>query len=130
MAKARKDEGEREISGSECFMREGPGKRFIEPRVLFLLNRGPSYGYELAANMEDVPLPGPVPDTAAVYRKLRAFEEQGFTVSEWQDQDSGPRRRVYRITPAGGERLGAWVEAIRNRNRMLERFIDLCEEEM
>jgi DNA-binding PadR family transcriptional regulator len=112
----------------ETYMREGPGKRFIEPRILFLLSRGPAHGYELLGRMDEVPMPGPVPDTGAVYRRLREMEKGGLLISAWDERDSGPRRRVYSITAQGGRRLAAWVEAMRRRMQTLQSFLDLYEE--
>ncbi len=113
----------------DTYMREGPGKRFIEPRILFLLSRGPAHGYELMRRMEEVPLPGPLPDTGAVYRALRRMEEEGLLSSRWADAEVGPRRRVYRITAKGRKRLLVWAEAIRGRVELLRRFLELCEGE-
>ena len=120
--------GEASLPGVDFYVREGPGKRFIEPRILFLLLRGPAHGYELLGRMEEVPLPGPLPDAGAVYRKLRDMEGQGLVVSDWDDRGGGPRRRVYRITPEGRRRLELWVEAIRGRMEILRRFLSLYEE--
>lgn len=108
------------------YMREGPGKRFIEPRLLFLLRSAPAHGYELIRRMEEVPLPGPLPDTGAVYRALRRMEEEGLVSSRWADAAAGPRRKVYRITPRGRRRLQVWAEAIRGRVMLLQRFLELC----
>jgi PadR family transcriptional regulator, regulatory protein PadR len=117
------------VADRDGFQRKGPGKRFIEPRILLLLARGPAHGYEIVGRMEEVPLPGPLPDTGAVYRKLRQMEEKRLIKSRWEGGGSGPRRRVYRINAEGQECLSLWVEAIRGRAAMLERFIALCEEE-
>lgn len=121
--------GDALTSDVETYVREGPGKRFIEPRILFLLSRRPAHGYDLISRMEEVPLPGPVPDTGAVYRKLREMEGRGLVASRWDEKGGGPRRRVYRITAAGRRRLASWVEAIRQRMEMLQRFLDLYAEE-
>ena len=109
------------------FVREGPGKRFIEPRLLFLLKDGPAHGYELMSRMPEVPLPGPLPDAGAIYRKLREMEEEGLVVSRWVETERGPARRVYSITPEGRKRLQGWVRDIKERLRLLERFVRLNE---
>jgi DNA-binding PadR family transcriptional regulator len=109
------------------FVREGPGKRFIEPRLLFLLKDGPAHGYELMSRMPEVPLPGPLPDAGAIYRKLREMEEEGLVVSRWVEAERGPARRVYSITPEGRKRLEGWVQDIKERLRLLERFVRLNE---
>jgi PadR family transcriptional regulator PadR len=111
----------------ETYMREGPGKRFMEPRLLFLLSRGPAHGYELLGRMQEVPMPGPLPDTGAVYRKLREMEERGLVRSRWDESGRGPRKRIYRITAEGKRRLAAWAEAMRRRMETLRCFLDLYE---
>ena len=114
----------------ERFVREGPQKRFIEPRLLYLIKKSPSYGYQLIEDMAELPFPGPVPDSAAVYRMLRELERQGLVRSEWEHGEAGPSKRVYSLTAEGDERLTAWVGAFRERARMLNSFISLCEKEV
>lgn len=111
----------------ESFVRQGPQKRFIEPRLLFLIRRKPCYGYEMIEGMGDLPFPGLPPDSAAVYRMLRDLEGQGLVRSEWQPGEAGPSKRIYYITSAGEARLKAWVAALKERVRILNRFINLCE---
>lgn len=117
------------LEDMNAYIREGPGKRFIEPRILFLLSRGPAHGYDLIRRMEEVPLPGPLPDVGAVYRKLRRMEEEGLVSSRWASVERGPQRKVYRLTPKGKRRLALWVEAIRARVGLLQRFLELCDRE-
>jgi DNA-binding PadR family transcriptional regulator len=118
------------LADREAFRREGPGKRFIEPRILYLLYGKSAHGYEIVGRMEEIPLPGPLPDTGAVYRKLRQMEEEGLLASSWGTGGTGPRRRNYRITEKGRSRMVAWLEAIGQRIEMLERFTSLCREEV
>ncbi len=111
----------------ECFVREKPGRRFLEPRLLYLLRERPCHGYELTGLARDLPLPGPPPDSAAVYRMLRDLEERGLLRSEWREGKSGPAQRVYRITPRGRRRLEEWTQALKERVGLLTRFIEMCE---
>ena len=66
----------------ERFVREGPQKRFIEPRLLYLIKQSPGYGYQLTEDIGKLPFPGPTPDSAAVYRTLRDLEKEGLVRSE------------------------------------------------
>ncbi len=138
-AKEEKPRGKERISSQETgqgssfadhewFVREGPQRRFIEPRLLYLIKSKPGYGYQLTAEIAGLPFPGPAPDSAAVYRMLRDLEGGGLIASRWEHGDSGPSKRVYHITPLGEERLRAWVEAFKVRVMLLERFVALCEE--
>ena len=117
-----------ELIEHDAFRREGPGKRFIEPRILYLLYGKPAHGYRIVGRMEDIPLPGPLPDTGAVYRKLRQMEGKGLVTSRWEDGGSGPKRRIYSITEKGKLSMIIWVEAIEQRVSMLNRFVRLCDE--
>ena len=112
----------------ERFVREGPQKRFIEPRLLYLIGKSPAHGYKLVGEVGRLPFPGPPPDSAAVYRMLRELEADGLVISDWKAGESGPSKRVYRITSSGRERLSAWVVAFKERVRMLNDFIEACEE--
>ena len=115
------------ILDHERFVREGPQKRFIEPRLLYLIGENPSYGYQLIEDIGKLPFPGPLPDSAAVYRMLRELEKDGLVRSEWKHGDAGPAKRIYEITPLGEKRLTVWVEAIKERADLLNAFIALCE---
>ncbi|MBN2028122.1 MAG: helix-turn-helix transcriptional regulator [Actinobacteria bacterium] len=116
-----------DILDHERFVREGPQKRFIEPRLLYLIGQSPSYGYQLIEDIGNLPFPGPIPDSAAVYRMLRELEKVGLVRSEWEHGESGPSKRVYYLTPQGEARLEVWVEAFKERVEMLNAFISLCE---
>jgi PadR family transcriptional regulator PadR len=111
----------------ECFLKEGPLKRFVEPRLLYLIKQKPAYGYEMIERIGDLPFPGPPPDSAAVYRLLRDLEKRGLVKSQWQTGEAGPSKRIYHITHQGEERLEVWVAALKERVRILNRFISLCE---
>jgi len=116
-----------DVLDHERFVREGPQKRFIEPRLLYLIGQSPSYGYQLIEEIGKLPFPGPLPDSAAVYRMLRELEKGGMVRSEWEHGESGPSKRVYDLTPQGEARLKVWVEAFKERVEMLNAFISLCK---
>ncbi len=112
----------------EKFVREGPQKGFIEPRLLYLIRKNPSYGYQLTENIGTLPFPGPIPDSAAVYRMLRQLEKTGLVRSQWEPGETGPSKRVYSITTQGKARLDFWVKALEARAKLLNQFIALCRE--
>lgn len=45
---------------------------------------------------------------AQIYSTVARLEKAGLVVEERVDQDSGPEKRVYAITPAGREALSDW----------------------
>lgn len=117
-----------EISHAACFVREGPQKRFIEPRLLYLISQEPSCGYQLMSQIDKLPFPGPAPDSAAVYRMLRELERQGLVRSDWEPGEAGPSKRMYSITPEGRGHLALWVVEFKQRVKLLNSFISMCEE--
>jgi DNA-binding PadR family transcriptional regulator len=67
-----------------------------------LLLRRPGYGYALLDRLRDL---GFAVDANTLYPLLRRLEAQGVLVSEWNTEESRPRK-FYRTSPAG-ERLAA-----------------------
>jgi DNA-binding PadR family transcriptional regulator len=80
--------------------------RFVEPVVLLLLKKkGRSYGYDLANDLHAHALTDAAIERAALYRTLRTLEANGNVVSEWETDNSGPARRVYKLTRQGEKHL-------------------------
>ena len=67
-----------------------------------LLLRRPGYGYALLDELRDL---GFAVDANTLYPLLRRLESQGVLLSEWNTEESRPRR-FYRTSP-DGERLAA-----------------------
>jgi DNA-binding PadR family transcriptional regulator len=59
--------------------------------------REPGYGYGLLKTLEAAGIPS---DGNTVYPLLRRLEERGLLASEWNTDESRPRK-FYRTTPAG-----------------------------
>jgi PadR family transcriptional regulator PadR len=74
-----------------------------------LLRDGPGYGYDLRRELHARALDF---DRAVIYRGLREMERDGLIASHWTESESGPRRRVYRLTDAGHEELARIVGEI------------------
>ena len=64
------------------------------------LLRTPGYGYGL---LEDLARHGFVTDANTLYPLLRRLEKQGFLTSEWNTEDSRPRK--FYVTSAAGTSL-------------------------
>lgn len=98
--------------------------RFVEPVVLLLLKkRGQSYGYELARDLQQHALTDAEIERAALYRSLRQLEENGNVRSEWDVEDGGPARRVYRLTPKGERHLEEWATVLEHVAKSMARFV-------
>ena len=64
--------------------------------------RTPDYGYALLESLNTL---GIIVDANTLYPLLRRLEKQGLLVSEWNTQETRPRK-FYRTSPAG-EQLAA-----------------------
>ncbi|HBT20335.1 MAG TPA: PadR family transcriptional regulator [Peptococcaceae bacterium] len=93
---------------------------FIQPCLLLLLYEKPSHGYELMEKLLEFDLSL---DAATVYRNLRKLEEEGLVSSQWYTQETGPARRLYKLTMDGEDMLHSWVHTIRRRKAVLEKFL-------
>ncbi len=102
--------------------------RFVEPVVLLLLKqKGQSYGYDLSTDIAKHALTDAEIERAALYRTLRNLEQNGNVKSEWDTEDSGPARRVYRLTPEGERHLEEWATVLGHVSKSMTRFVKEVE---
>lgn len=105
--------------------RRGRGQgALIEPLVLAALARAETHGYDLARTIEELTDGTVVPDAGGMYRVLRRLEEEGVVSSEWQESESGPQRRAYRLTEDGRHLLEHWLEHLEQRRTTLDVLIE------
>jgi PadR family transcriptional regulator, regulatory protein PadR len=69
--------------------------------VLSVLREGELYGYQIAQRIRERSAGAFAPGEGSLYPALHRLESDGSLVAAWRDGDRGPRRRWYRITPAG-----------------------------
>ncbi len=83
----------------------------VRNALLGLLEQRSRHGYELRAAFEA--LVGGQQNwevkPAQIYTTLARLEQSGLIVQDGVEQESGPERRVYSLTPAGREALHAWL---------------------
>ena len=82
----------------------------VRNAVLGLLAQRPRHGYELHAAFEAVVGGRQNWDVkpAQIYTTLARLEKKGLVVEESLEQEGGPEKRIYAITPAGREELHRW----------------------
>lgn len=102
----------------------GMPRSFLRPILLLLLAEEPAHGYGL---LEDVSTFGlERADPGGLYRTLRAMEQDGLVASDWEESESGPARRSYRLTDDGLDWLhasaGSLREVVRHLHGYLERY--------
>src|SRR5207249_12318567 len=93
--------------------------------ILSLLGRKPMYGYEIAATVHR--------DTdgtftwreGSLYPSLHKMEADGLIVGEWEEKETGRKRRYYHITRQGRaalkEKVQSWGELCQGVNAVLEK---------
>lgn len=79
-------------------------KTILPVLILHLLEERPDHGLALMQRIETLCGGLLAVNTNTVYPLLRRLEERGFVTGEWQ-HPTKRSRRLYRITPAGQERL-------------------------
>lgn len=97
-------------------MRFAP-RKWVYPVILVLLREENSYGYEVMERLQDE-FGFEQIEAATVYRTLRRMENEGLCETERELLEGGHTRRMYSITEAGEEILGAWVEACERYRRV------------
>ena len=107
----------------------GRVERFLEPALLLLLAEQPAHGYELVDRVAEV-VPGERADMGGLYRILRALEEDGLVVSQWDAEEPGPAKRRYELTEAGHELLRAWAKALAETQNVVTAFIKRYRKEV
>jgi PadR family transcriptional regulator, regulatory protein AphA len=78
--------------------------------ILGLLRFGPRSGYDVRRNIEMSTRFFWGASYGQIYPELRRLEAHGLVEVE-HDDEGGRRRRVYRLTQAGGRVLADWLEA-------------------
>ena len=102
-------------------------ERFAEPALLLLLRERPAHGYDLLERLPELTGEQRV-EMGNLYRLLRALEEEGLVVSEWDGDSPGPAKRRYALTPAGAHLLEPRVEALRRSQERTSEFLKRYEE--
>jgi poly-beta-hydroxybutyrate-responsive repressor len=98
--------------------------RFVEPVVLLLLKKkGRSYGYDLSGDLKEYALTDAEIERGALYRTLRQLEANGNVVSAWDVEESGPARRVYKLTAKGERHLDEWATVLEHVSKSMARFV-------
>lgn len=93
--------------------------------ILSLLSRKAMYGYEIAATVHR--------DTdgtftwreGSLYPNLHKLQADGLILGEWEEKETGRKRRYYHITKKGRaalrEKIESWQELSTAVNRILEK---------
>ncbi len=80
----------------------------VEYCVLALLRDGERYGFELVRELADVD--GLVTSEGTIYPLLTRLRKDELVTTFWQESESGPPRRYYRLTEAGRKALADFTK--------------------
>ena len=100
-------------------------RTWLQSALLLLVLEGAGHGYQLAEELAELGLGDG--DRGGTYRSLRQMEQQGLVTSRWEDGESAPPRRSYRITPQGLERLQDISESVREGLLYVAAFLQRLE---
>jgi PadR family transcriptional regulator PadR len=79
----------------------------VEYCVLALLRSGERYGFELVRELSGVN--GLVTSEGTIYPLLTRLRKEQLVTTFWQESESGPPRRYYRLTEAGDTALAEFA---------------------
>lgn len=97
--------------------------RWVEPFVLLLVAQGPTYGYKLIGELDELGVAPEGIDPGMVYRTLRTMDADGLVTTEWGLEGDQPRRE-YRLTEDGACALEDWMDVMSERKRLIEHFLE------
>jgi PadR family transcriptional regulator, regulatory protein PadR len=93
--------------------------------ILSLLSRKSMYGYEIAATVHRDTDGAFTWREGSLYPNLHKLQADGLIAGEWEEKETGRKRRYYHITDKGrtalAEKRRAWGELNRAVNQILEK---------
>lgn len=97
-------------------MSKALGRDEVRTLVLHVLLQGPNHGYAIARAVERDSSEALRLGEGTLYPVLRSLEQDGLLISEWETVETGPARKVYRITAAGRaectRRVAEWTDRV------------------
>lgn len=112
-----------------CCSNKGYGMdRFMEVCLFLLLREGEMHGYGLAEQLQAFGFSPEDLNVSTLYRTLRKMEREGFVISDWQEGQQGPKKRVYNITAEGEKNLEEWIQILRYRKARIEKVLAIYGE--
>lgn len=95
--------------------------------ILAQLRGGDSYGYEINKAVQFLTDGQYELKEATMYTAFRRLESAHLIESYWGDEQTGARRRYYRITPNGREALQRMLDEWELAKKLIESLIEVKE---
>lgn len=112
-----KSEGSAERAGAQAQMRKG----VLELCILSILSQGDAYPTEIIDKLKDTKL---VVVEGTLYPLLTRLKNTGFLGYRWEESNSGPPRKYYKLTEIGEQYLKelqlSWHELVDAVNKTIE----------
>src|SRR6516162_1231213 len=93
--------------------------------ILSLLSRRSMYDYEIAATVHRDTDGAFTWREGSLYPNLHKLQADGLIAGEWEEKETGRKRRYYRITPKGRaalrEKVQSWTALCDAVNRILDK---------
>ena len=93
---------------------------YTDSIILRRLRDGESYGYRINREVSEMSDGAFELKEATLYTAFRRLEEAGLIRSRWGDEDSGARRRYYRMTEEGEKRLATDIAGWKETRALLD----------
>ena len=97
--------------------------RMLRPAILTVLyeHRRGLHGYAIEKHLQVFAFfQEQLPDYTGLYRLLKRMEAEGLLCSSESDSQTGPSRRVYRLTDRGRKCLTRWLASLSAYREMLD----------
>ena len=99
------------------FHSEAPLRGILRIAIIDLIKDKSTHGGEIYQSLKEkfrIDTPRGI-----IYTLLRRMEGEGLIISNWDIQESGPARRIYRITEDGLEYVKSALERLRKSRKMI-----------
>ena len=96
--------------------------------ILARLMGGDNYGYEINKSIQQKTGGRYELKEATLYTAFRRLEEAGCIASYWGDEQTGARRRYYRITDTGREAYNNLIADWKSAKILIDKLIESEEE--
>ena len=110
------------VDSSQLFHNEAPLKGILSIAMIDLIKDKSAHGGEIYQSLKEkfqIDTPRGI-----IYTLLRRMEGDGLIISEGDIQESGPARRIYRITEEGLDYLRTSMEKLRRSRQLIKILLD------
>lgn len=100
-----------------------PERGWIQFLILRILYENPMHGYRLLKELENRSFGCHRLEPGSIYTILRRMEARGLLTSKWERVETGPDKRIYKVTEAGSKILEEGLKTYVRRRALMEDMI-------